>query len=56
MAKKKKKKNQVLIASRGKPLQTRNWLAGRAYLRSGAGAHSKSKYSRKVKHKAASCR
>jgi hypothetical protein len=31
----------------------RNWLAVRAFQRSGAGKHkNKSKYSRKVKHKA----
>jgi hypothetical protein len=35
--------------------KTRNWLAVRAYLRSGAGAHGKKKYSRKTKHKAAAC-
>ena len=29
----------------------RNWLAVRAHLRGGAGAHGKKKYSRKVKHK-----
>ena len=37
--------------------KTRNWLAVRAYLRSGAGKHKdKSKYTRKMKHKAASCK
>ena len=41
MAKKKKVKTP-------KP---RNWLAVRARLRPGAGAHSPNKYTRKVKHK-----
>ena len=35
-----------------KKTKARNWLAVRAYLRSGAGKHKdKSKYSRKVKRK-----
>jgi len=35
-----------------KKAKTRNWLAVRAYLRSGAGKHKdKTKYSRKTKHK-----
>ena len=35
-----------------KKIKTRNWLAVRAYLRSGAGKHKdKTKYSRKTKHK-----
>ena len=37
--------------------KTRNWLAVRAHLRGGAGKHKdKSKYSRKTKHKDASCK
>jgi hypothetical protein len=37
--------------------KTRNWLAVRAFLRSGAGKHKdKSKYSRKTKHKEVSCK
>ena len=37
-----------------KKSKTRNWLAVRAHLRSGAGKHKdKSKYTRKVKHKGA---
>jgi hypothetical protein len=36
--------------------KARNWLAVRAHLRGGAGKHKdKSKYTRKVKHKGASC-
>ena len=31
--------------------KARNWLAVRARLRGGAGAHSPNKYTRKVKHK-----
>jgi hypothetical protein len=35
-----------------KKAKTRNWLAVRAHLRSGAGKHKdKTKYSRKTKHK-----
>lgn len=35
--------------------KTRNWVAVHAFLRPGAGSHKdKSKYSRKLKHKAAS--
>ena len=35
-----------------KKTKSRNWLAVRAYLRSGAGKHKdKSKYTRKTKHK-----
>ena len=42
------------MAKRKKTPKTRNWLAVRAYLRSGAGKHKdKSKYNRKVKHKGA---
>ena len=37
-----------------KKAKTRNWLAVRAHLRSGAGKHKdKSKYTRKTKHKGA---
>ena len=43
------------MSKRKKVPKARNWLAVRAYLRSGAGKHKdKSKYSRKVKHKGAS--
>ena len=35
----------------------RNWLAVRAHFATGAGKHKdKSKYTRKMKHKAAACR
>ena len=43
--KKSKKKNKLKIP---KP---RNWLAVRAFERSGAGPHDSNKYSRKKKHK-----
>jgi len=43
MPKKKKKKKG--------PPKARNWLAVHAFQRSGAGAHTPSKYSRKTKHK-----
>lgn len=31
--------------------KTRNWVAVAAHFKSGAGAHGKTKYSRKTKHK-----
>ena len=40
------------MSKKFKAPKPRNWLAVRAFLRSGAGKHKdKSKYSRKVKHK-----
>ena len=41
---KKKKKSQ-------KTPKTRNWVAVQAHFRTGAGAHSPNKYTRKQKHK-----
>ncbi len=39
-------------SKKAKPAKVRNWLAVRAFLRSGAGKHKdKSRYTRKAKHK-----